>query len=258
MFVGIMSVAIATPDRPWICGIRPKKVTGTEWQAVVLSILQRMFKTAPTGTRTAEAEAALGLGACVYFYVFQTSARFGSVVFLWKENPARPWNATDGAAAPFDTGGIWHGRVVTDPPLAKAERKPFVQTHSRPIDQWLTAFVAWIEANYHKTADYLADLPPRVGVPRIVYDSRNADGGWTWEARIEKPSWNEQISIRHVFWSHEDRTDFETWLIHRSTIDTKVAEELIDLIQTVTIETPRHEQASLEVARHLMRIAAND
>ena len=176
-----MSVAAAAPDRPWLYGIRPRKVIGAEWQTIVQSILQRMFRTAPTGARTA-----------------------------------------------------------------------------RPIDRWLTEFVAWIEANYDETADYLAGRPPRVGVPGIVYDSRNADGGWTWEARLEKASWNEQISIRHVFWSREDRTDFENWLIHRSLLDTKVAEELIDLIQTVTIETPRHEQASVEVARHLLRIAAND
>jgi|GEM_PF-4826587 len=253
-----MSVAIAAPDRPWIFGIRPRNVIGAEWQAIVQSILQRVFRTAPTGARTAEAEAALGLGSCIYFYVFQTSARFGSVVFLWRENPSRPWSSGDGAAAPFDTGGIWHDRVVTDPPLAKAERKSFVQTHSRPIDRWLTEFVSWIDTNYDETADYLANRPPRVGVPGIVYDSRNADGGWTWEARVRKASWNEQISIRHVFWSREDRTDFETWLIHRSTLDAKAAEDLIDLIQTVTIETPRHEQASVEVARYLMRIAAND
>jgi len=246
---------MATPDRPWILGLRPKKGLGAAWQSIVQSILLRTFRTAATGPNTAAAEKGLGIAPCVYFYVFQTTGRFGSVVFLWRENPDKPLKAADGAVAPFDTGGIWHGRIVTDPPLAGTARQGFVQKHSKPIDKWLPEFVKWIADNYKTTEEYLEGKPPSAGVRPIVYDSRNEEGAWTWEARVEKASWDEQISIGHVFWSREDRTAFEEWLTHESTIDTKVAEELIELIQTVSIETPLAEQANVEVARYLMRIA---
>jgi len=245
---------MATPDRPWILGLRPKKA-GAAWQPFVHSILLRTFVTEPNGPNTTATETALGFAPCVYFYVFQTSGRFGSVVFLWRENPVQSLKAADGAVAPFDTGGIWHKRVIMQPPLPEPARKTFVKMHSRPVDQWLQEFVAWIAANYGKTSEYVEGKPPRAGVGGIVYDSRNEDGGWTWEARLEKASWREQISVDHIFWSLEDRRSFEDWLIYESDVDTKVADELVELIRTISIETPRYEQANVEVARYLMRIA---
>jgi hypothetical protein len=243
----------SSPHRPWVLGIRPKRI---DWFRHVQALLLSTFHTDVSGGATAAAEAGLGLPPSCYWYIFRTEAHFGHIVFLWTEKTA--FRPGDGAVAPFDTGGIWHGHVMMDPVLDSDGKARFVASNSAPVSGWRGAFEKWILANYESMAEYVAGTPPKVGVPGIVYDSRNSAVSWTWEARLEKKSYRQQVAIRHVFWNADDRKAFEDWVEVRSGLDEKVAEDLLALVDLVSIESLRTERANEEVVRHLLRIVEDE
>jgi hypothetical protein len=244
-----------SPEWPWIQGIRPRLAEDV-WQRLVQSTLLLTFIDQPPSMNTAATESALGFEPCAYWYLCRSEARFGSVVFLWRTSTGEPLRVADGAVAPFDTGGIWHGHIRTNPALEEAKRKAFVASYSRPADEWVDALSTWIETNYSGAADYVAGRPPKTGLPGIVYDTSNEASAWTWEARLEKALWHRQVMIGHVFWSAGDRSRFEDWL-ETSDVDERVAEELIDFLSAASIETPPGELTTEEVTRHLTRIVAD-
>lgn len=246
-------VTNSSVDRPWVLGIRPK---ATVWYRRVQSLLLSTFPSDIAGVSTAAAENGLGLSPSLYWYVLRTEEHYGHVVFLWSEREA--FLPEDGAVSPFDTGGLWHGHVATDPAVEPDDRKEFVAANSVPVSDWLVAFQSWIRANYARTAEYVEGQPPNVGVARIVYDSRNSAPAWTWEARVEKGRYRQQVAIRHVFWSADDRKAFEDWVEERSGVDDKLAEDLLELVAAVTVETPRVVRANEEVVRHLLRLVEDD
>jgi hypothetical protein len=242
------------PDRPWISGIRDDAKPDV-WTRRVESILTGTFTGEPARGQTAEAETGLAIPPSTYWYVCRTDDRYGYIVFLWREDPDLPLQAADGAVLPFDSGGIWHGRIAMDAPLSLEERQQFVQTHSKPADQWNVGLSEWLSANYADAADYVNGKPPATGVAGIVYDvTRNEAAAWTWEARIDKERYRNQVVLHHVFWRGDDRTAFEDWLMTARHIDERQAEELIRFVDMASIEAPRAERASRAVVRHLLRI----
>lgn len=240
------------PDRPWVSGI--KWPLPGDWKDRLVSILLLRFASQPSRGPTADAETGLGLSPCVYWYVFRSEPRFGSIVFVWREDSGTPIRAGDGAVAPFDTGGIWHGLVRTNLAMTAAERKHFVETHSRPATAWLGELIAWLKANYADATNYIAGRAPTSGVAGIVYDTSNEAAAWSWEARLEKAAYRGQVTVRHVFWSADDRRAFEDWLETESGLDEREAVDLMNVIASATVETPATERASEEVARHLGRM----
>lgn len=243
-------------DTPWVSGIRPPTSTGP-WQERVQSILLYRFVDQPARGKTAEAEEGLGIPSCAYWYVCRCDPMYGFVVFLWSEDRSIPLEAGDGAVAPFDVGGVWHGHIRLSPDLDSAGRKNFVARHSRPLPEWLSEFRSYIATNYDTTADYVRGQVPKVGVRGIVYDS-NEPPAWTWEARLFKSAYRRQIRIRHVFWSAPDRREFENWLETASDIDVRIASELLELISRVTIELPAREIVADEVERYLVRMVGDE
>jgi hypothetical protein len=239
-------------EHPWVLGIRRPKAR--EWLARVEALLLHTFVNEPPGEETAVAESGLGFQPSCYWYICRTEGDFGHIVFLWTEEHDVSWGSSD-AATPFDTGGVWHEKIVFDPLLSDSGRKQFVAAHSQPVSAWLGEFVTWLQANYDRTADYIRGVPPRAGVPGIVYDSQNEPRAWTWEARLEKSSYRRQVGIRKVFWTADDRRAFENWIeAGGSGLDVKVAEDLLLLVDEVTVETPRTVRANEEVVNYLLRV----
>lgn len=248
---------VATPpDRPWISGIRPP-VTSGDWLERVEDILTGRFMSGPSRGATAAAEEGLALAPSAYWYLCRSDLRFGFVVFLWRVQRANPLLADDGAVAPFDTGGLWHGHIQTALILSESERQQFVSRHSRPVYRWLPELTSWLDRNYASPGDYVIGVPPRAGLAGIVYDGRNEAPAWTWEARLHKDSFRGQIAIERIFWTAADRSAFEDWLETRE-IDDREAVDLLELIAAVTIETPATERASEEVVRYLLEIVNNE
>jgi hypothetical protein len=250
----MLPLSRTVPDRPWVLGIRPKSAT---WLRRVRSLLLLTFVDDAPGAATEAAELGLGLPPSLYWYVFRTDEDFGHIVFLWETTGDLV--ATDGAVTPFDTGGVWQGHITTDPALDPEVRSRFVAVHSRPVSEWLETLQLWIRANYSGTAGYVLGEPPRIGVPGIVYDSRNQARAWTWEARIEKAAYRQQVGIRHVFWSADDRKAFEDWVESvDSGLDERMAETLLVVVERASVEIPRTERANEEVVRHLLRMAGDE
>jgi hypothetical protein len=121
----------------------------------------------------------------------------------------------------------------------------------------LPELTSWLDRNYASPGDYVLGVPPRAGLPGIVYDSPNEAAAWTWEARLHKDSFRGQIAIERIFWTAADRNAFEDWLETRE-IDDREAVDLLELIAAVSIETPATERASEEVVRYLLEVMSDD
>lgn len=155
--------------------------------------LLRRFKT----KRTCQAELALELGDCLYFYVGYACPHFGDMVFVFDPVLSAAW---PGTATPFDTGGIighiraepLNGTTVTEeqrrnPSSMEDDVKTtfmgYVHAH-RILDlgTWRGAFEAFISSHFDSAADYVQGQKPKVDDPTGRHrHPDNERRAWTWE-----------------------------------------------------------------------------
>ena len=98
--------------------------------------------------KTIQAESGLGIaGLPVYYFVMRTERAFGRVVFVYVCHEAVD-SPPDGGATPFDSGGLWHGHVHTDPEMAQDEKRHFFAEATVQLSDWNETFEAYVRENY--------------------------------------------------------------------------------------------------------------
>ncbi len=190
---------------------------------------------------TQSAERGLGIsGKPYYFYALRTDRRFGFVVFLLSEVEGVDWPPDAKGATPFDSGGMWFGKIATDPSLNQTGRRGFFKTHDVPLISWRSAFEAYIGTSYKSIADYVggsavAGTRPQNSGPAIVMGEPNEPRAWTWEVRVPHELVARHLQLRAVCISEENRSHYLGWLWDHSPLTTSERRKIDRWIQDYAI-----------------------
>lgn len=154
--------------------------------------LLRRFKT----KRTRQAELALELGDCLYFYVGYACPDFGDMVFVFDPVPSAGW---PGTATPFDTGGTIgyiHADGLPGTGLSDAQRKDatplsdgeramlqrYVHARRTPdLRAWQREFEGFIATYFDCAGDYVRGEMPKSDEGTGRHREPNERRAWTWE-----------------------------------------------------------------------------
>ncbi len=170
-------------------------------------------------------------GEPYYFYVMRTERRFGRVVFVLAEVVGAQWPSDVYGVTPFDSGGWWLGAIETKPPLDRRTRARMFRDLDRPLEEWQSAFHAYIKRAYatNPMLNYVRGKPPTVGgVPEIVLESPNRPRAWTWEVRI--PQWfiAGRVKALSAYMDDEDKSDYIDWVENNDWATSNFQEEQRD------------------------------
>ena len=172
---------------------------------------------ASAGTRSAEH--GLGIaGRPYYFYALRADENFGLVVFLLSEIEGVDWPTDARGATPFDSGGLWWGRIATAPALNQNRRRGFFEAHDVPLAVWRAEFETYIEQRYKTIADYVRGSMPVAGNhaknsgPAVVMGEPNEPRAWTWEVRVPQQLVARHLELRAVCISEQNCNRYFDWL----------------------------------------------
>ena len=187
----------------------------------------------PTATeRTQRAEHGLGIaGKPYYFYALRADGRFSFVVFLLSEVEGVGWPPDARGATPFDSGGMWFGRIATAPPLDQDGRRALFKTHDVPLVAWRSEFKTYIRTRYRAVADYIrGGTPDHAQSQRsghaIVTDKPNEAPAWTWEVRVPHQLAARHLKLQAVCISEENRNSYLGWLWEDSPLSSSDRREI--------------------------------
>ena len=131
---------------------------------MVTSAIRGEWPAPQASERTQESERGLGIdGKPYYFYVLRAEENFGLVVFVLSEGEEADWPSGARGATPFDSGGLWSKKVVTNPALDSAGRRAFFRGHDVPLVDWRAAFERYVRDRYGTVADYIEGSAPGPG-----------------------------------------------------------------------------------------------
>ena len=189
---------------------------GEDWCELMTRILCRDWL-AERSDSTEEAETGLGIdGKPHYFYVMRTEHQYGFIVFLFAEVAGAKWPSGACGTSPFDSGGWWHGKITTSPCLDGAARRRRFKDLDRPLEEWQSAFSAYITSAYatNPMLNYVNGQPPTTGcVPEIVLaEPPNDARAWTWEVRIPHSLVASRVQLVSVCMTDEDEKVYRRWL----------------------------------------------
>ena len=216
--------------------------------------------TASAGTQ--RAEHGLGIsGKPYYFYALRADSGFGFVAFLLSEIEGVDWPPDARGATPFDSGGMWLGKITTDPPLDWNGRRRVFKTHDVPLVAWRSEFETYICTRYGTTADYVRGSAPagtQNSGQTIVMDEPNEPRAWTWEVRVPYRLAPHHLELQAVCLSEENRNRYLDWLWDRSTLASSERREIDRWIQDhAIVPSPGLSEAD-RAAEWLVQEVAND
>ena len=165
------------------------------------------------------------VGEPLYFFGMRSERAFGFVVFALKLK-VQPDPEIHGAT-PFDSGGMWNGKVQTTRDLTAPERRKVFRKHDVPLATFPDTFERYTDSNYSTVSDYVEGKPPRTGTPPITPHHPNSSRAWTWEVRIPRgvaASWAELVG---GFITPTAMNEFSDWLSYESTIEDAEAEYVL-------------------------------
>lgn len=244
---------MANHDLPWVFGLRPHYDYPT-WSLAVMNIITGKFVGVGKRDRTIEAEHGLGIVPSWYWYIARSEESYGHSVFFWTPREVG-FKPDDRGACPFDTGGLWHGRIVTRPMLRPGgERRSFFENSDRPVGEWRSIFHTYIEDNYEQFSAYVDGLVPRSGVSPILYESPpNSSPAWTWEARLPFESVATYVRIARFYCRVDDFDFLLNWIESSETLDLKEKEEAVVWLQSYSEIVSLAESPALAARRDLIR-----
>jgi hypothetical protein len=213
-----MTVARATLTTMWTQGLRmldEPSVSPMSWQHLLYRRLSNQHNAIPPAAATAAAEVGLGLGRNAYWYIGRVEPDFGQIVCVHLADTA---SDTRIKVNPFDTGGLWHGHIQTDPPLDAAQRVTLVASTQLDIGGYDAQMRSWLAAAYGSppTSYPTGGVPSVSTVPVVTLPPPNEPRSWTWEGRIPvavdasaaMPAWG-------LFITNSDRDAYLQWLLAR-------------------------------------------
>lgn len=201
---------------------------------------------------TKQAEQGLGiLGAPYYFYAMRAHAAFGLAVFLFNEvadGEDLPCDAM--GATPFDTGGLWLGKV--DPLSGASEKRRLFTAQDVPLGLWRSRFEQYIIANYADPQGYVRGQPPMHGVPGITNRSPpNEARAWTWEVRYPNRLASGRLRLQCAYVHPEDYERYVDWLPRSGYPDGEIR-EINQVIDTKVLVHGSDQTASEEAEAALL------
>jgi len=225
-------------------GLRQCRVDrGGGWFERLTSAIKGRWPVPTASTGTQSAEHGLGIsGKPYYFYALRPDRRFGYMVFLFSETEGVDWPPDAKGATPFDSGGMWIGRIVTDPPLdRRSRRRSHFEAHDLPLVAWRSEFETYIGTRYSTVADYVRGSAPASTHPHfghaIVMGNPNKPPAWTWEVRVPHQLAPRHLELRAVCLSEQNRKRYLRWLWNHSPLPTSERREIDSQIQDYAIVT---------------------
>ena len=196
---------------------------GGDWRELMTSAVRGEWPAPTASPQTLEAEQGLGiLGRPYYFYALRAVESFGLVVFVLSEVEGVDWLVDAKGATPFDSGGLWLGKVATRPKLDEAGRRRFFQGQDVPLVDWRAAFEEYIHTRYGTVSDYIKGNAPGPGnEPQeskvsIIRGQPNTARAWTWEVRVPHDLAADRLELRAAYMREAHRKSYLDWLSHSS------------------------------------------
>ena len=210
-----------------IRGLRQRRVRRAgDWCELVTSAIRGEWPAPQASKRTQESERGLGIdGKPCYFYVLRAEENFGLVVFVLSEGEEADWPSGARGATPFDSGGLWSKKVVTNPALDGAGRRAFFRGHDVPLVDWRAAFERYVRDRYGTVADYVEGSAPGPGSEpldsevTILGESPNGKLAWTWEVRVPHDLAAGRLELREAYMTETRRDEYLDWLWHSPLAD---------------------------------------
>ena len=207
-------------DSLLIRGLRQRPVHGGgDWRELMTNAIRGEWPAPKASERTLKAERGLDIGGKpYYFYVLRAERNFGLVVFVLSEIEEADWPTDAKGTTPFDSGGLWSGKVATHPELDEAGRRAFFQEHDVPLVDWRAAFEQYIRTQYGTVSDYLKGSAPELGNEptdlgvTIIRGQPNAAQAWTWEVRVPHDLVAGRLELRAAYMTEIRRGAYLDWL----------------------------------------------
>lgn len=134
--------------------------------------------------KTRDAEAALGMPRCVYFYAGKSFPVSGSVALAF--GPEIDHDAA-GTAAPFDTGGLVAGWINAPSWASLSDRIDYGKESIIPADEWREEFRIFVAAFFGPLRTYVQGLRPYKPDPDGVFEfPTNSWRAWTFERHLSR------------------------------------------------------------------------
>ena len=212
-----------------VTGVPERSRASSCWRESITGIIRKSWSSRQRSQRTRQAEAGLGIhGAPHYFYAMRTERAFGVAVFFFRETQSTEWPEGIDGATPFDSGGLWHGKVRTSPPADHPGIREIFRTLREPLASWTPAFDEYIAANYRSVNEYIEGARPSTGTAPIIPGPPNSSRAWTWEVRIPNARMSSGAELLHGFLSEDDRQTYLNWLWDESNLDDSICDEIED------------------------------
>ena len=195
---------------------------------LITDILQGRCADAERSPRTVEAEGGLGIpGQPSYYFVMRTERAFGRAVFVYTDTGTSDRQTSHGGGATaFDSGGLWHCCIRTEPPTGRDERRRLFHAANIPLADWQPAFETYVQVNYARVEEYVAGHGPEVGTPPIVPKSPNRPRAWTWEVRVPRDSVAGCLLLIGGAMRRMDYENYINWLTESSPVEDEEARQI--------------------------------
>ena len=204
-------------------GLQPQLGGRQAWCKLVTNVIQQSWIAVPSRPQTRKTEHQLGIAEDpLYLFAMRSEHAFGFVVFVLRMKVQSDAEIT--GATPFDSGGLWHGKVRARLRLTDAEKRAVFEENNIPLARFPDSFKRYVEVNYCAISDYIEGRPPLRGTPPITPHHPNSSRAWTWEVRIPKgvaTAWAELVC---GFITPEAMNDYSDWLSYDSAIEDAEAE----------------------------------
>lgn len=170
-------------------------------------LLQEPHELCPSHSspKTLESEQTLGLDRSLYFFVGRIlPGPAGGSCFAF--DPSRELHH-QGAATPFDTGGIAQGHIRSILPDSQSVTlQTFVQGSSFTLQRWRKRLAVYLAAYFGTPQGYLENQPPLRCDPEQIFRLNVDCRSWTWEVRFLEPhsifdvaAWSSSTEIYEEF-----------------------------------------------------------
>ncbi len=203
---------------------------GGDWCELMTNAIRGEWPAPEASEPTLEAERGLGIGGKpYYFYVLRAEESFSLVVLVLSEVEEANWPVGAKGATPFDSGGLWSGKIKTHPELDEIGRRTFFQDHDVPLVDWRLAFEEYVRTHYGTVSDYLkgnapgpGNEPQDLGVT-IIKGNPNNKRAWTWEVRIPHDLVADRLKLQAAYMIEADYKRYLDWLGPSSLTDREIS-----------------------------------
>lgn len=225
MTAGILgSHAIQTRRDVWTQGMRrDDRTSTTDWRQLLFNRLDGRESRIRQGRRTEEAEHGLNLESSSYYFIDRCEPAYGDRAVAFDH----PLVSLDSACVtPFDTGGLWHDRIETQPPrMTAAQKTDIVERFTFSSEDYLQAFIAWGKSAFSNHGQYChGSAPSHAFCPEIRLSLDNMDArSWTWEGRVPKDQrYDGTLSPIRLFLAKKDFELYARWVTDTTAVPNSV------------------------------------